>query len=81
MATVNWEGLDRFTIFFRQWWMELGNVGDGNCLKDRVELTAYIFWHLLKARNAWLFNKLACDPKRIADIAVQEWGEFKEAAE
>ncbi|XP_052172310.1 uncharacterized protein LOC127788238 [Diospyros lotus] len=42
-----------------------------------MEISAYIFWNLWKARNAWCFNKERWLAHEIIQKSLDEWTEFK----
>lgn len=48
-------------------------------MQARKELTAYIMWHIWKARNCWLFKNKWMPEKEIVQQDVGEWMEFQEA--
>lgn len=77
LAPVHWEGLEHSTFSFKEWWRELGMARRGNGLDERQELTAYIMWHMWKARNQWQFNSELWPEPEIIQRAWKEWFEFK----
>lgn len=59
--------------------MELAQVGNKNCMRERVEITSYTFWHIWKVRNEWQFNRKECDPRELSNNAINELRQFHEA--
>lgn len=78
ISPVRWDGIQEGDLFFKQWWLDLIKARNGHCLQERMEMSAFIFWHLWKARNDWHFNRVGSDPKVLIDRAVLEWSEFQE---
>lgn len=64
---------------FKEWWKEQGKDGNQKEIRARQELSAYIFWHIWNARNAWNFNAEMRNDKEVVQRAWEEWMEFSVA--
>lgn len=56
LAPVRWDSIQQHTFSFKEWWRELANVSNQPSRRERQELTAYLIWHVWKARNSWAYN-------------------------
>lgn len=74
MAPVQWSGLDHVRHNFWLWWEKKGEQGI-----KRIELTAYILWHIWKNRNKQVFDNKRDDGFEVVQRAIEEWLEFKDA--
>lgn len=52
-APVCWEGIHDLTVSFEEWWKAICLAKSDPNLQKRVELTAYILWHIWKSRCLW----------------------------
>lgn len=78
LSPVSWDGLQNQTDSFKYWWLTLARANKGECWKERLEISAYIFRQIWKARNAWHFRKEDTPALMISSRAVSEWNEFSE---
>lgn len=78
LAPVSWDGLESQTFSFKEWWRAHGKVGQREKLKERQEQTAYIIWHIWKARNSWLYNGQMVPELEVVQQTMEECLEFAE---
>lgn len=81
LAPVRWDGILEYQNTFKEWWRNKGDSTLKDRIQERLEISAYLFWHLWKARNENIFRGNARSEKRIVDLALNEWLEYKEETE
>lgn len=47
--------------------------------RERQELTAYLIWHVWKARNSWAYNASKASEHEVVQKAIAAWTEFKDS--
>lgn len=81
LGPMRWEWILDFKDTFKEWWRSKGAGGQKNRMLERLEIFAYIFWQLRKARNDSIFEKQEKSVNWIVNVTTSEWMEYKKGQE
>lgn len=46
LAPIRWDGILEYQNTFKEWWRSKGDIKLRNRIQERLEISAYLFWHL-----------------------------------
>lgn len=47
-------------------------------MRERLEITTYLIWHIWKARNSWTYNASKVSEIEVVHKAIAEWTEYRD---
>lgn len=81
ISPVTWDGIQRQSCYFKDWWATISEAHASTEGHSRLQLTAYLLWHIWKSRNEFSFNNQQVPEQKIIQRAMQEWQEYLQAEE
>lgn len=81
IAPVTWDGIQGQSRNFKDWWDAISKVQYQAEGQHRLQLTAYLLWHIWKSRNEFYFNSNYIAELKVIQGAISEWQEYLQVKE